>query len=1099
MPSGVTVVKPKALPLVRTATASSATVSIADDDDDDDDEEDEFGDMSLDILDDALVQAGGQTDTAIPRGKLPFAVNQAQGSAPQTVNKATNHGKNAGMRQMTLDGRGVGNIQRTMPKKNAQLISEKPVEPPTHHILNEDEVSTWVYPTNLGSIREYQYNIVHAGLFHNTLVALPTGLGKTFIAATIMLNWYRWTKDAQIFFLAPTKPLVAQQVDACFKTVGIPRSDTAMLTGNVNPALRGEVFEQKRVFFMTPQTLEGDIERGRCDAKRIALVVIDEAHRATGKYSYVKVISAITRYNKSFRVLALTATPGSSVDSVQEVIDGLNISKVEIRTEHSIDIQRFVFPRDIDTCTFDYSDDQQTVMDLFGKALQSTLDKLCSANASWQKDPMKITLYGLRMMQQKWALSSRSTEGGRGANPAFKGMVQSCFQVLTTLAQSIALLKFYGIRCFYSRIESWKKDIDEGNSKAKNALSIRQNDNFKKMCNFVQDKFRNPDYIGHPKLEHLRQVVLTHFLDLQESKSTTPTRVMVFTQFRDSAEEIVRVLKRNEPMIKPHIFVGQSSSRDSEGMNQKTQLDVIEKFKSGDYNTLVATSIGEEGLDIGEVDLIVCYDASTSPIRMLQRMGRTGRKRQGRIVLLLMKEKEEKDFAQAKDNYKSIQELIAKGDQFTYHDDKSPRILPKDVKPVVDKRVVEISIENSQADLPIPERKTRVKKTKAAAKKFNMPDGVVTGFVRASRVTNTGEEVEIEEDEETLHFKKSNKKSSSKSEIKKSIVKKTEPELAPIPFLNDVVLNKIQERELERKYQYVTDKDGDLVIQAPAPENNLSGFSRLDTPFYIGHGRYTRDIASTIRKMTNITDNTLVRFKNNVHLSDFEDLPDQTINIPDKMDIPLDDERIHISSPPPSTRKKKAKPETSTTNKTKPTPSTRKPTTSKHPRKKRDLLSSTHSAMEGLESSPPPTPADMRLPSQGINLGSEDTSEDETRNNNESEQDVDSDLEGFIVGSDEVIETVSSQYTNNNDGVRLEDIFTSSLPTSSTKKTSKKRRGKRKLVKGDIVSARSLMTTDVDDDESDTVVDEDMNIASRDENRGKKRKRGVVDDSSDDD
>lgn len=51
----------------------------------------------------------------------------------------------------------------------------------------------------------------------------------------------------------------------------------------------------------------------------------------------------------------------------------------------------------------------------------------------------------------------------------------------------------------------------------------------------------------------------------------------------------------------------------------------------GSFNTIVATSIAEEGLDIMEVDLVICFDANVSPIRMIQRMGRTGRKRDGRV------------------------------------------------------------------------------------------------------------------------------------------------------------------------------------------------------------------------------------------------------------------------------------------------------------------------------------------------------------------------------------------------------------------------------------------------------------------------------------
>lgn len=69
---------------------------------------------------------------------------------------------------------------------------------------------------------------------------------------------------------------------------------------------------------------------------------------------------------------------------------------------------------------------------------------------------------------------------------------------------------------------------------------------------------------------------------------------------------------------------------------------VVRRFREGGFNTLVSTCVGEEGLDIGEVDLIVCFDAQKSPIRLVQRMGRTGRRRQGRIVVILAEGREER-------------------------------------------------------------------------------------------------------------------------------------------------------------------------------------------------------------------------------------------------------------------------------------------------------------------------------------------------------------------------------------------------------------------------------------------------------------------------
>lgn len=97
--------------------------------------------------------------------------------------------------------------------------------------FDSSSAEVWIYPTNY-PIREYQLKISEAALFQNTLVCLPTGLGKTFIASVVMYNFYRWYPSGKIVFMAPTKPLVAQQIEACYKVMGIPQAHMAELTGN---------------------------------------------------------------------------------------------------------------------------------------------------------------------------------------------------------------------------------------------------------------------------------------------------------------------------------------------------------------------------------------------------------------------------------------------------------------------------------------------------------------------------------------------------------------------------------------------------------------------------------------------------------------------------------------------------------------------------------------------------------------------------------------------------------------------------------------------------------------------------------------------------
>jgi ATP-dependent DNA helicase MPH1 len=694
-------------------------------------------------------------------------------------------------------------------------------EPPTHHELDREAMGTWTYPTNLGRIRDYQYNITHKGLFHNLLVALPTGLGKTFIAATIMLNWYRWTVDAKIIFVAPAKPLVAQQIDACFNIAGIPRSDTTMLTGDVQPAIRAEEWLEKRVFFMTPQTLINDLKHGYCDPKKVVLLVVDEAHKATGSYAYVEVVTFLRRYNNSFRVLALTATPGKDVEKVQEVIDGLGIARVEIRTDESLDIRQFIHSRNVEIEVFENSPEMSMALELLASTIQPLLNKLNQQGAAYGRDPTRLTLFGLRESVSKWG----KTEAGRNAHDGVKQMIRAISVPLMSLAHGVELLKYHGLVSFYHKLKSFMEDET---GKGKYRKQILDDENFKKLMGRLQTWINDDDFIGHPKMAHLQQVILNHFLNRPQGSGdpdASSTRIMVFTHYRDSAEEIVRVLNRHKPMIRAHVFVGQSSSKNgSEGMNQKTQLDIIKKFKAGTYNTIVATSIGEEGLDIGEVDLILCYDCSKSPIRMLQRMGRTGRKRAGNIVLLVMKGKEEEDFRKSEDAYLKMQKKIESGKEFKFHEELSSRIVPKEITPVVDKRHVDIPVENTQAGSIEPTRR-KARNAKKPAKKFHMPDGVETGF---AFLGNSNKKIKV-----------SKQSTSSKR-------KGEEDNIAPLPSIEATVLTDVELQKLDEQYIQLAGDDDEYTHQIRF-DAYPKQWGKLSKTIMVKHSKTTRKVVNSYK------------------------------------------------------------------------------------------------------------------------------------------------------------------------------------------------------------------------------------------------------------
>ncbi|KAI9700495.1 MAG: 3'-5' DNA helicase [Bogoriella megaspora] len=985
-----------------------------------------------------------------------------------------------GLRQKTLFGDNVDNLgtQSQNTKRHNWPIAKKD-EPPTHHKLNQDALKTWIYPTNLGTIRDYQYNIVHRGLYHNLLVALPTGLGKTFIAATVMLNWFRWTKEAQIVFVAPTKPLVSQQVEACFGIAGIPRSATSMLTGGIAPGLRAEEWNEKRIFFMTPQTIINDLKTGICDPKKIVLLVVDEAHRATGGYAYVEVVKFLRRFNQSFRILALTATPGSTVEGVQQVIDGLDIARVEIRTENSLDIRQFVHTRHTETMLFDFSDEQSMCMEFFSKALQPLVSQLNSLNAYWGKDPMALTPYGLTQARAKWM----SSDAGRRAPFGLKGKVNSIITILASLAHSIELLKYHGIAPFYRSILRFRNGQEDGPKSGKYHKQINEDESFDKLLSRVRRWINDDNFIGHPKLEYLQEVVLNHFVNASEGHNDSSgeppssTRIMVFAHFRDSAEDIVRVLKRHDPMVRPHLFVGQHASKGAEGMDQKHQLEVIQKFKKGVFNTLVATSIGEEGLDIGEVDLIICYDSSSSPIRMLQRMGRTGRKRQGNIVLLLMKGKEENSFSQAKDNYERMQAMIATGDRFSFHEDRSSRIVPRKVQPVVDKRVVEIPTENTQKDLPEPTRRGRP--PKRPKKRFNMPDDVHTGFMNVSEMLNGS--------------------TTTRGTPRSKSLPRSLEDFGEInnPSLGEVILGQAQEKELSRKYTYVYGDDDDNIVRPPRLDAFPKHQRTLRKTKRIGHSWRSQKLVQTLSAIHSYDEAKGTAIGESLHMSDVE-AGDLSEDVEENEELPISDthlNEVEQRAAPPRNRGGLPK------NPPKSYP--------RAPRKRgQRTYEMNNDDMEAPESSAPKSSARMRLPSQAVDLGSYDTSGEDIPDGEPS-----SELRDFVVDDDDILSQTSS----------LPD------PSQVVEKTQKTRERQRPLpneesddddlpapsqVVGKTPRADEMLRDELDHDSdldlleavappgdigkdnADVSNDSDVEMIERPRHEMMKKKRRIVDDSS---
>ncbi|XP_075189084.1 Fanconi anemia group M protein-like, partial [Anomaloglossus baeobatrachus] len=112
--------------------------------------------------------------------------------------------------------------------------------------------------------------------------------------------------------------------------------------------IRKELWQKHRVFFLTPQVMVNDLTRGACPASDIKCLVIDEAHKSLGNHAYCQVVRELNNYTTQFRILALSATPGSDTKSVQQVVSNLLISRIELRSEDSPDIQPYSHERQLE-------------------------------------------------------------------------------------------------------------------------------------------------------------------------------------------------------------------------------------------------------------------------------------------------------------------------------------------------------------------------------------------------------------------------------------------------------------------------------------------------------------------------------------------------------------------------------------------------------------------------------------------------------------------------------------------------------------------------------------------------------------------------------
>ena len=440
-------------------------------------------------------------------------------------------------------------------------------------------------------IREYQTNLANDVKNQNCLIVLPTGLGKTTIALQVIVD-YMQNGTGGVLFLAPTRVLVNQHYE--FLKENLLIADIGIVTGEDLLSKRKKKW-MNSVVCATPEITKNDFARNMVSPNQFALVVFDEAHRTVGDYAY----SIIAKYfqNTDTRILAMTATLPSEKEKAKEIVTRLHIKNLIERSDESPDVKPYIQKTETEWVRVDLTKEMKVIQMCIKLALEERYKEL-------RKN-------GLRLSDNKslsQLLNARQyvlTQNRRSAKPLFTAI---------RITYALNIFEAHGITPFLKFCDRTKEKKGAG---IKDLFEI--DPNFTRAISLAKNQQSNG--LEHPKIDRLVDV-------LRDVES----KVLIFSSYRDSVNVIhQKLLDMN---ISAEILIGKSGET---GLKQKKQVETVQRFRDGVTKALIATRVGEEGLDISEVNLVIFYDNVPSSIRFIQRKGRTGRKDKGRLIVLIAK------------------------------------------------------------------------------------------------------------------------------------------------------------------------------------------------------------------------------------------------------------------------------------------------------------------------------------------------------------------------------------------------------------------------------------------------------------------------------
>ena len=466
--------------------------------------------------------------------------------------------------------------------------------------------------------RKYQSEIFETCKEKNCLVVLPTGLGKTLIALMLTIERMKKFPGEKVVFLAPTKPLAEQHMSYFKKHLPELFASMELFTGKVNAEKRKKLWENADIIFSTPQCVANDVKNELYNLEDVCLLIEDEAHRCVRNYDYNFIAKKYKEQSKNQRIMGLTASPGSDSVKIKEICNNLFVEEVELRTRESEDVKSYLQKLNFRKIMIDFPKEFEEIRNPLLSLFNNYIDELKSRNLLFEF-ASKTNL--IKLQKKIMFISSRNTN--------FNLMLgaSACAQAIK-IQHALELLETQTLSNFNKYLKNLLEQAEK--QKSRGVVKLVSKPEFRFVYSRTNELLERG--FEHPKLEKIIEIIK------QEREKNEKVKIIVFSQFRETSKMITDKINEIKG-INAKIFVGQASKKIGGvgGLSQKEQKKIIEEFSRGEINVLCATSIGEEGLDIPEVNAVIFYETVPSAIRKIQRSGRTARLMEGKLIMLITK------------------------------------------------------------------------------------------------------------------------------------------------------------------------------------------------------------------------------------------------------------------------------------------------------------------------------------------------------------------------------------------------------------------------------------------------------------------------------